>query len=107
MDTTTVAVVLGAVLLTPTPTPAPAEGISPMTVALILGAVIAVLLGVLLWARLRAAAGEALLHFRCPKCKTRIRYALKRVGSKGWCPKCGKGFVFPAGHPGAGEKPRA
>ena len=79
----------------------------PTTVAIILGAAIAVLVGGLLWARLRAAAGETLYHFRCPKCNSRIRYAAKRVGSKGWCPKCGKGFVFPPGHPGAGEKPRA
>jgi ribosomal protein L37AE/L43A len=79
----------------------------PTTVAIILGGVIAVLGGALLWARLRAGAGEALLHFRCPQCKTRIRYAVKRVGSKGWCPKCGKSFVFPSGNPGAGERPRA
>jgi hypothetical protein len=79
----------------------------PTTVAIILGGVIAVLCGVLLWARLRASAGEALLHFRCSKCNTRIRYAVKRVGTKGWCPKCGKNFVFPSGNPGAGERPRA
>jgi hypothetical protein len=79
----------------------------PTTVAIILCAAVGLLAGVLLWARLRAAAGEALLHFRCAKCHTRIRYAVKRIGSKGWCPKCGQGFVFPAGKPGAGAKPRA
>jgi hypothetical protein len=79
----------------------------PTTVAIILSVAVVVLGAGLLWARLRAAAGEALLHFRCPKCHSRIRYALKRVGSKGWCPKCGQGFVFPPGKPGAGEKPRA
>jgi hypothetical protein len=74
-----------------------------MTAALIGGAVVAVMAGILFWARLRAAAAEeAEYFFRCPGCRRRIRYAAKRVGSKGICPACHKPFVFPPGGPVTG-----
>jgi hypothetical protein len=75
-------------------------------VALILGGVVVLGLGILFWARRSAEVGEAVYHFRCPGCHHRIRYTSHRVGQKAHCPHCAKPFVFPKGDPGAGQAPR-
>jgi hypothetical protein len=76
-------------------------------VALAVGAAIILTAGCLLWARLRAAsAAGTVFHFRCPSCHARIRYTAQRVGSRGHCPHCNKGLVFPPGDSTAGTGPR-
>lgn len=34
-------------------------------------------------------------HFRCPRCKRRLRYLAKQVGHKGKCSNCGGDVLFP------------
>jgi hypothetical protein len=65
------------------------------TVALIAGAVAALVVVYLLWARLRAAPEEPVYHFRCPGCSRRLRYRARQVGHRGECSHCRKQLVFP------------
>jgi hypothetical protein len=65
------------------------------TVVLIAGAVVVLVGGYLLWARLRAAPEEPVHHFRCPGCHRRLRYRARQVGHRGVCSHCGQHLFFP------------
>jgi hypothetical protein len=60
-----------------------------------LGVLTAVGVGVFLFLRGRSPAEEAFSHFRCPKCRRRIRYLSRQVGHKGRCSHCGNELIFP------------
>jgi hypothetical protein len=44
--------------------------------------------------RLREARA-AFHHFRCPKCRRRLRFQSRQVGHKGECSHCGNPVTFP------------
>jgi predicted RNA-binding Zn-ribbon protein involved in translation (DUF1610 family) len=44
---------------------------------------------------LRQEASAAYHHFRCPKCKRRLRFQSRQVGHKGECSNCGHPVTFP------------
>jgi hypothetical protein len=44
---------------------------------------------------------ETPLHFRCPGCKTKLRYYRRQAGHRGMCMNCREKFVFPAPPVGA------
>src|SRR5262249_56740637 len=64
-------------------------------VLLALGAVLAVAAGVWVYFRLRAPREEPYYHFRCPRCRRRLRYRQRPVGHSGRCSNCGGGVTFP------------
>jgi hypothetical protein len=59
------------------------------------GVIAAVGVGVFLFLRGRPTAEEGFSHFRCPKCRRRIRYQSRQVGHKGKCSHCGNELIFP------------
>jgi hypothetical protein len=67
------------------------------TVVVVIAAVAAVVATgvVLLFVRLRNREDDSFYHFRCPKCKRRLRYLARQVGRKGKCSNCAGEVVFP------------
>lgn len=64
-----------------------------LVIALI--AVVGVGVGVFFFLRSRPKPEEAFSHFRCPKCRRRLRYLERQVGRKGKCSNCGGEVIFP------------
>ena len=62
-------------------------------VGLVVVSVLAV--GVTLYLRGRPKQEEVFSHFRCPKCRRRLRYNERQVGHKGKCSNCGNEVIFP------------
>jgi DNA-directed RNA polymerase subunit RPC12/RpoP len=46
--------------------------------------------------RSRRPKEEPVYHYRCAKCKRKMRYLARQANSKGICPQCKQRFVFPA-----------
>ena len=61
----------------------------------ILGVAAVAAVGVVVYLRGRPKAEEAYYHFRCPKCRRRLRYHVRQVGHNGECSNCGSKVVFP------------
>lgn len=57
--------------------------------------VLALAVGGYLFLRRRPKVDDAVYHFRCPKCKRRLRYQARQVGHKGKCSNCGGDVLFP------------
>jgi hypothetical protein len=68
----------------------------PVILAVIGIVVIGAIVGVVLFVRSRKPKEEAILHFRCPSCKRRLRYFARQAGHKGRCNSCKEALVFPA-----------
>lgn len=45
--------------------------------------------------RWRSREDDSFYHFRCPKCKRRLRYLARQVGNNGKCSNCSADVVFP------------
>ncbi len=66
------------------------------TTLIVVGLVVAVgVVGVIIYLRGRPKPEEAYSHFRCPKCRRRLRYNERQVGHKGKCSNCGNDVIFP------------
>lgn len=67
------------------------------TTVVVVVAIVAVILiaGIVLFLMRRKKEDDAFYHFRCPKCKRRLRYLSKQVGRKGKCSNCASEVVFP------------
>ncbi len=66
-------------------------------VVVLIAAVAAVVVSgvVFLFVRMRNKQDDSFYHFRCPKCKRRLRYLSRQVGHKGKCSNCAGEVVFP------------
>jgi DNA-directed RNA polymerase subunit RPC12/RpoP len=64
-------------------------------VLVILGVVAALAVGVFVYLRGRPKMEEVYSHFRCPKCRRRLRYHSRQVGRKAKCSNCGNDVIFP------------
>jgi hypothetical protein len=64
-------------------------------VVVVLGVAAALVVGVVLFLRRRPKEDDTFYHFRCPKCKRRIRYQARQVGHKGKCSNCAGDVLFP------------
>ena len=64
-------------------------------VFVILGVAAGLVVGVVMYLRGRPKAEEDFYHFRCVKCKRRLRYLERQVGHKGKCSNCGGDVLFP------------
>jgi transcription initiation factor IIE alpha subunit len=64
-------------------------------VLVIVGVLAALAVGVFLFLRRRSPEEEAFSHFRCPRCRRRLRYTSRQVGHKGKCSNCGGDVIFP------------
>ncbi len=64
-------------------------------VVVVVGVLAALVTGVVLFLRRRPKEDDSYYHFRCPKCKRRIRYVTRQVGHKGKCSNCGGDVIFP------------
>jgi predicted RNA-binding Zn-ribbon protein involved in translation (DUF1610 family) len=76
----------------------PVQGENSMdtTVVLIaLAVAAAAAVGVYVFLRGRSQQEEVYSHFRCPKCRRRLRYHTRQVGHKGECSNCGNEVIFP------------
>jgi hypothetical protein len=66
------------------------------TLVIVIVAVVLVLaVGAILFLRSRTQPDEGFSHFRCPKCRRRLRYQSRQVGHKGKCSNCGGDVLFP------------
>jgi DNA-directed RNA polymerase subunit RPC12/RpoP len=64
-------------------------------VVVIVGVVLVLAVGGYLFMRGRSREDENYYHFRCPRCKRRLRFQAKQVGHTGRCSNCGSGVLFP------------
>jgi predicted RNA-binding Zn-ribbon protein involved in translation (DUF1610 family) len=64
-------------------------------VIVVVAVVLVVAVGVVLFMRGRSKVEERFAHFRCPKCRRRLRYMERQVGHKGKCSNCGNAVIFP------------
>jgi hypothetical protein len=64
-------------------------------VVIVLIVAVAAVVGVAVYLRGRGGQEEAFSHFRCPKCRRRLRYLARQVGHKGKCSNCGGDVIFP------------
>ena len=60
-----------------------------------LAVVLAVGVGIYLYLKGRPKQEEMFSHFRCPKCRRRLRYNERQVGHKGKCSNCSNEVIFP------------
>jgi transcription initiation factor IIE alpha subunit len=60
-----------------------------------LGAIAALAVGVFVFLRGRVKKEDPVYHFRCPKCRRRLRYHARQAGHKGKCSNCGNDVTFP------------
>jgi DNA-directed RNA polymerase subunit RPC12/RpoP len=67
----------------------------PTVVVIVVAVVLAVAVGGWLFFRGRKPKEESFYHFRCVKCKRRLRYLERQVGHKGKCSNCGSEVLFP------------
>jgi DNA-directed RNA polymerase subunit RPC12/RpoP len=51
--------------------------------------------GYVWWVRRREGPDEETYHFRCTRCRRRLRYVARQVGHKGACSHCGQILTFP------------
>ena len=65
-------------------------------VVIVLGVAAAVAVGVVVYLRGRPRQEEVFSHFRCPKCRRRLRYHTRQVGHKGKCSNCNSEVIFPS-----------
>lgn len=65
------------------------------TLLILIAVLIAAAVGVFLFVRNRPKPEEEFSHFRCPKCRRRLRYMERQVGHKGKCSNCGGSVIFP------------
>jgi hypothetical protein len=66
-----------------------------MYLALIIVAVLAVLVGIYLFAASQAGRERPFYHFRCHKCQQRIKYQERQVGKPCRCPSCHAELRYP------------
>jgi LPXTG-motif cell wall-anchored protein len=71
------------------------EDIDITVVLVIVGAIAALGVGVFMFLRKRRHVEEEFSHFRCPKCRRRLRYVSRQVGHKGQCSHCHTDLIFP------------
>ena len=64
-------------------------------VVVVLGVAAVLVVGVVLFLRRRPKEDDTFYHFRCPKCKRRLRYLARQVGHKGKCSNCLGDVLFP------------
>ena len=64
-------------------------------VLLALGGAVALAVAVWAYLRFRIPREEPFHHFRCPKCRRRLRYRARQVGHAGQCSHCGSKLTFP------------
>ena len=64
-------------------------------VLVIVGVAAGLVAGVVLIWRRRPRVDDTFYHFRCPKCKRRLRYLSRQVGHKGKCSNCSGDVLFP------------
>jgi hypothetical protein len=64
-------------------------------VLVILGVAASIAVGVFVVWRRRPRVDDSFYHFRCPKCKRRLRYVARQVGHKGKCSNCNGDVLFP------------
>jgi hypothetical protein len=48
------------------------------------------------WLSVRHSRGAQSYLFRCPNCGQKLRYAARRAGQAGACPRCRERVTFPA-----------
>jgi hypothetical protein len=71
-----------------------------LTWVVVLGTPLLLGAGVLLLVRVRKSKPEPFYHFRCPNCKSRLRYQPRQVGHWGICSSCKERFTYPpVAHP--------
>jgi DNA-directed RNA polymerase subunit RPC12/RpoP len=61
----------------------------------VFGVIVALGVGGFFIIRSRSKVDDSFYHFRCGKCKRRIRYQERQVGHKGRCSNCGSDVLFP------------
>ena len=66
---------------------------SVVVVSLVVVLVLAV--GGYLFLHRRPREDDSFYHFRCARCKRRLRYLARQVGHKGKCSNCGGDVLFP------------
>lgn len=66
-----------------------------VVVLIVIGAVVLVGVVVVLLLRRRKTVDDSFYHFRCPKCRRRLRYQSRQVGRKGKCSNCAGEVIFP------------
>jgi len=66
-----------------------------LVVLVVVGVVIILAFGVHLFLKGRPKKEEPYAHFRCPKCRRRLRYHKRQVGHKGKCSSCHQELTFP------------
>ena len=68
-----------------------------MEIALSVAALALAVCGLAFWLvrRGRREAEAVVYHFRCPKCRRRLRFQSRQVGHKGECSNCGHAVTFP------------
>ncbi len=67
------------------------------TTVVVIVVVVVLALGAGCWMffRGRGPKEEGFYHFRCGKCKRRLRYQERQVGHKGKCSNCNADVLFP------------
>jgi prepilin signal peptidase PulO-like enzyme (type II secretory pathway) len=58
--------------------------------------IVAIAVGIFVYWRGRPQqTNDEFWHFRCPKCRRRIRYQSRQIGHKGKCSNCNADLNFP------------
>jgi hypothetical protein len=67
----------------------------PTVVVIVLVVILALAAGGWMFFRGRKPTEEQFYHFRCGKCRRRLRYQERQVGHKGKCSNCNSDVLFP------------
>jgi hypothetical protein len=67
----------------------------PITLASVLVLLLVANIAVAMRGRLKQAKEEIYFHYNCPKCRRRLRYRERQIGSLARCPLCERPIVFP------------